>query len=108
MRGEEGARVRGGAGLAVGLLLGGAVFSHAHAAGCSKAEILAINDDDAWHERLVRYYNFFGFEPVVRVGGRGLADLPHLLVWGGEGTRMDADVAAMLGKWGPSIRRGSR
>jgi hypothetical protein len=45
MRGEEGARVRGGAGLAVGLLLGGAVFSHAHAAGCSKAEILAINDD---------------------------------------------------------------
>jgi uncharacterized membrane protein YgcG len=45
LRGAEGARVRGGAGLNVALLLGGAVFAHAAAAGCTKAEILAINDD---------------------------------------------------------------
>ncbi|KAI8470206.1 MAG: hypothetical protein J3K34DRAFT_510837, partial [Monoraphidium minutum] len=106
LKGEEGERIRGGAGLAVGLLLGGAMLAHAWGAGCRKAEILAINDDDAWHARLVRYYSFFGFEPVATVGGNGLFDLPHLLVWGGEGTRMDADVAAMLAKWGPSIRRG--
>lgn len=62
---------------------------------------------DAWHERLVRYYSFFGFKPVLNVGGNGLADVPHMLVWGGEGTRMDADVAAMLRKWGPSIRRSA-
>lgn len=61
---------------------------------------------DAWHARLVRYYSFFGFEPVCTVGGKGLADIPHMLVWGGEGTRMDADVAAMLRKWGPLLRRG--
>ena len=61
---------------------------------------------DAWHARLVRYYSFFGFEPVRTVGGNGLSDLPHLLVWGGEGTRMDADVGGMLRRWGPAIRRG--
>jgi hypothetical protein len=62
---------------------------------------------DAWHERLVRYYRYFGFEPVYTVGGNGLADWPHLLVWGGEGTRMDADVAKMLRKWTPAIRRSA-
>lgn len=63
---------------------------------------------DSWHARLVRYYSFFGFEPVCTVGGNGLSDLPHLLVWGGEGTRMDADVATMLRRWGPAIRRQLR
>jgi hypothetical protein len=53
----------------------------------------------------VRYYSFFGFEPVRKVGGNGLSDVPHQLVWGGEGTRMDADIGAMLRKWGPIIRR---
>ena len=53
----------------------------------------------------MRYYSFFGFKPVCKVGGNGFADWPHLLVWGGEGTRMDADIAAMLGKWTPAIRK---
>lgn len=44
MRGEDALRITGG-GLGVALLLGGAVFSHAWACGCTKAEILAINDD---------------------------------------------------------------
>ena len=42
--------------LGVGLLLRTAVFAHGHSCGCTKAEILAINDDgalaDARHEML--------------------------------------------------------
>lgn len=72
IKGQEGQRLRGGA-LGLGLLLGGATFAHGHAAGCRTAEILAINDDDTWHERLVRYYSFFGFKPVCKVGGPGWA-----------------------------------
>ncbi len=101
--GDTGQRIRGGA-LGLGLLLGGATFSYGFRRGCRTAEILAINDDDAWHERLVRYYSYFGFRTVCRVGGNGLADVPHLLVWGGEGTRMDADMGAMLRKWTPAFR----
>eukprot|EP00775_Hariotina_reticulata_P011133 gene11133-11286_t len=107
LKGSEGLRVRRNA-LGLGLLLGAAVFAHGRRCGCSKAEILAINDDDSWHERLVRYYRYFGFKPVCKVGGNGFfADVPHLLVWGGEGTRMDADICAMLAKWTPALRKGS-
>ncbi len=42
--GEEGDRVRGGP-LGLGLIVGGAVFTHGWQRGCKKAEILAINDD---------------------------------------------------------------
>ncbi len=52
----------------------------------------------------MRYYTYYGFKPVRVVGGNGLSDLPHLLVWGGEGTRMDADVLAWLQRWTPAIR----
>ncbi|EFJ41884.1 hypothetical protein VOLCADRAFT_98120 [Volvox carteri f. nagariensis] len=95
LKGDTGQRIRGGT-LGLGLLLGGATFAHGFRRGCRTAEILAINDDDDWHERLVKYYSYFGFRPVCRVGGNGLADVPHMLVWGGEGTRMDADIGAML------------
>jgi hypothetical protein len=64
-------------------------------------------DDDAWHERLVRYYSRFGFRPVRVVRGDSLGDLPHMLVWGGAGTRMDADVEGMLRRWTAAIRRNS-
>jgi hypothetical protein len=93
--------------LGLGLLLGGATFAYGLSCGCTKAEILAINDDDAWHRRLVAYYSRFGFEPVVEVMGGRLSDLPHMLVWGGTGTRMDADIPAMLNKWQRSIRRSN-
>lgn len=46
--------------------------------------------------------------PLLQVGGNGLSDVPHMLVWGGEGTRMDADIQAMLRKWTPSLRREAR
>lgn len=104
LSGDVGQRVRGGP-LGLGLLLGGATFSYGHSRGCSKAEILAINDDDSWHERLIRYYSYFGFKPVCKVGGNGLSDLPHMLVWGGEGMRMDADIQHMLRRWTPALRR---
>ena len=106
LSGDVGQRVRGGP-LGLGLLLGGATFAYGHSRGCSKAEILAINDDDGWHERLVRYYSYFGFKPVRKVGGNGLSDLPHMLVWGGEGTRMDADIQRMLQRWTPALRRAA-
>lgn len=54
---------------------------------------------DYAHERLKRYYTkLFGFKAVREVGGGELSDLPHLLVWGGVGTRMDGDLETMLGK----------
>jgi hypothetical protein len=56
----------------------------------------------------VAYYRRFGFVPVRVVTGASLADLPHQLVWGGVGTRMDADVHAMLARWGPAIRKSRR
>jgi len=43
-KGDEGLRKRVGL-LGLGLLIGGATFAHGLSQGCSKAEILAINDD---------------------------------------------------------------
>lgn len=106
VRGTEGERLRGVLGL--GLLMGGAVFSFGHSVGCTKAEILAIKDDDAWHKRLVRYYSYFGFQRVRAVGDNGLRDLPDLLVWGGVGMRMDADIEELLRRWTAAIRRSDR
>ena len=62
------------------------------------------------HARLVGYYRRFGFVPVRVVEGGSLGDLPHMLVWGGVGTRMDADIETMLRRWGRAIRKakGSR
>lgn len=53
----------------------------------------------------MKYYTFFGFEFVKEVGTNGLADLPDQVAWGGVGTRMDADVEAMLDKWTPALRK---
>ena len=60
------------------------------------------------HERLVRYYSRFGFAPVREVTGGSLSDLPHMLVWGGVGTRMDADIEDTLRRWTGAIRRTNR
>jgi hypothetical protein len=53
--------------------------THTHT--CTHA-LRAILDDERTHKRLVAYYKYFGFVPVCEVRSR-LADLPHLLVWGG-------------------------
>jgi hypothetical protein len=59
------------------------------------------------HARLVRYYSRFGFIPIRQVTGGKVSDLPDMLVWGGAGTRMDANVYEMLEKWTPIIRNRS-
>jgi hypothetical protein len=57
------------------------------------------------HERLVRYYHYFGFKTVKTVGEDAFLDVPDRLVWGGVGTRMDGDVLDMLTRWSPVVLR---
>ena len=45
------------------------------------------------------------FVQVAFVSGSRLADLPHMLVWGGAGTRLDADIPSALGRWGAGRAR---
>ena len=80
-------------------------FVHADALGCTRAELLAIDDGDDYAQRLVSYYKRIGFTPIREVGLGGLRDLPDLLVWGGAGTRMDADVQILLRRWTRALRR---
>ena len=52
------------------------------------------------HRRLVAYYErVLSFERLREVGDNGLRDLPDLLVWGGAGTRMNADIPTVLKRW---------
>lgn len=52
---------------------------------------------DYAHDRLIKYYTrLFGFKAVREVGGGRISDIPHLLVWGGVGTRMDGNLEVML------------
>lgn len=44
----------------------------------------------------------YGFYVVKEVTGK-LSDLPDMLVWGGIGTRMDADLEKELRRWTPAI-----
>lgn len=60
---------------------------------------------DHQHARLVKYYSYFGFQTVKVVGENGLRDVPDQVVWGGVGTRMDADLPQMLRKWSPALRK---
>ncbi|KAL9673243.1 hypothetical protein QQ045_029497 [Rhodiola kirilowii] len=66
---------------------------------CQKAELLAINDSDLYHSKLVRFYTRIGFKSVHEVTGSSIGDLAHMLVWGGVGTRMDASIYELLVKW---------
>lgn len=50
-----------------------------------------------------RYYERFGWEPVREVTGDTLADLPHMVVWGGAGMRMDADIGRMMRRWSRAV-----
>lgn len=49
--------------------------------------------------QLVRFYTRIGFKAVYEVTGSTFGDLAHMLVWGGIGTRMDANVEELLIKW---------
>lgn len=46
-----------------------------------------------------------GFRVVHEVtGSGGFGDYPHMLVWGGVGTLMDANVEELLVKWGTRFK----
>lgn len=84
----------------LGLFVGAVAVRHGFDCGCRKAELLAINDSDLYHSKLVRFYTRMGFKSVHEVNGSSIGDLAHMLVWGGKGTRMDADIEELMVKWG--------
>ncbi|KAD2178104.1 hypothetical protein E3N88_41693 [Mikania micrantha] len=83
----------------IGLFIGAVMIRYGYDCGCKTAELLAINDSDLYHSKLVKFYRRIGFETVHEVTGSSIGDLAHMLVWGGVGTRMDADVERLLLKW---------
>ncbi|KAL5706794.1 hypothetical protein ACHQM5_024916 [Ranunculus cassubicifolius] len=88
----------------IGLFIGAVAIRHGYDCGCSVAELLAINDSDLYHSKLVRFYTRIGFKPVYEVTGETTRDTMDRLVWGGYGTRMDADVQQLLIKWGKRLQ----
>ncbi|CAK9180858.1 unnamed protein product [Ilex paraguariensis] len=105
----------------IGVFIGAVAIRHGYDCGCRTAELLAINDANLYHSKvhfatsnamemylalirsfvsqLVRFYTRIGFKVVHEVTGSSVGDLAHMLVWGGIGTRMDADVEELLVKW---------
>ncbi|KAK1414558.1 hypothetical protein QVD17_30304 [Tagetes erecta] len=83
----------------IGLFIGAVMIRYGYDCGCKTAQLLAINDSDIYHDKLVKFYRRIGFETVYEVTGSSMADLAHMLVWGGVGTRMDANVEHLLLKW---------
>ncbi|OUZ99557.1 hypothetical protein BVC80_1523g15 [Macleaya cordata] len=88
----------------IGLFIGAIAIRHGYDSGCKTAELLAINDSDLYHSKLVRFYKRMGFKAVHEVTGSSMQDLAHLLVWGGRGTRMDARIEELLLKWGRKFK----
>eukprot|EP01025_Chloroclados_australasicus_P003932 TRINITY_DN10939_c1_g1_i8.p3 TRINITY_DN10939_c1_g1~~TRINITY_DN10939_c1_g1_i8.p3 ORF type:complete len:238 (-),score=22.34 TRINITY_DN10939_c1_g1_i8:1414-2127(-) len=105
VRQEKGTSSAKGGIFGLGFWLGMALFSYAYQLGCRKLEILSINDYDYQAEKLLKYYQFFDFKVVKQVEGGSLGDLVDMVVWGGVGTRMDAEIEPALRKWGPILRR---
>ncbi|GBG69195.1 hypothetical protein CBR_g3894 [Chara braunii] len=87
-----------------GFFIGAACMRYGFDQRCVRAELLAINDSDDYHRKLVRYYQRRGFKPVFEVTGGRLSDVPHMLVWGGVGTRMEGDIVQLLRAWDKVFR----
>ncbi|KAJ0096319.1 hypothetical protein Patl1_28554 [Pistacia atlantica] len=83
----------------IGLFIGAVAVRYGYDCGCGAAELLAINDSDLYHKKLVRFYKRIGFKAVHEVTGSTIRDWGHMLVWGGIGTRMEANVDELLVKW---------
>ncbi|XWS39863.1 hypothetical protein CRYUN_Cryun18bG0091000 [Craigia yunnanensis] len=83
----------------IGLFIGAVAIRYGYDCGCKTAELLAINDSDLYHSKLVRFYKRIGFRAVHEVTGSTIGDIPHMLIWGGIGTRMDASIEELLVKW---------
>lgn len=84
--------------------MGALMVRHGIDCACDKGELLAINDSEEYHKKLVRYYARLGWKPVHEVTGDSWRDYLHMLVWGGVGTRMDADLRELLGKWADTMK----
>ncbi|XVE93508.1 hypothetical protein REPUB_Repub01dG0198800 [Reevesia pubescens] len=83
----------------IGLFIGAVAIRYGYDCGCKTAELLAINDSDLFHSKLVRFYKRIGFKAVHEVTGSTIGDMNHMLIWGGIGTRMDASIEELLVKW---------
>ncbi|KAK4476975.1 hypothetical protein RD792_016175 [Penstemon davidsonii] len=83
----------------IGLFIGAVAIRHGYEQRCRRAELLAINDTHLYHSKLVRFYTRIGFRAVYEVTGSSLGDFSHMLMWGGVGTRMDADLEHLMVKW---------
>ncbi|KAJ1686961.1 hypothetical protein LUZ63_018351 [Rhynchospora breviuscula] len=86
------------------LFLGAVVIRHGYDQGCVRAELLAINDTPLYHSKLVRFYKRMGFRIKHEVDGSSMGDLAHMLVWGGRGTKMEAQIEDLLLKWGKKFK----
>jgi hypothetical protein len=105
------------------LILGAYGMRYAYDQGCTKAELLAINDNDRQHMILRRHYQRLGLKPVREVT-EDLSCIPgkrtHLLsssltncctarpdrlVWGGVGTLMEADIVEVMARHAAHIGR---
>ena len=85
-----------------------AVFASAFERGrASKVEVLAVDDGASGeHDRLVKAYSrVAGFKVVRRICGDKFGDLPHQLVWGAVGSRMDSEFESQLRRWGGARAR---
>ncbi|KAK1275880.1 hypothetical protein QJS04_geneDACA001708 [Acorus gramineus] len=88
----------------LGLFIGAVAVRHGFDCGCTRSELLAIYDSSLYHSKLVRFYKRMGFEVVREIDGSSMEDLAHMLVWGGKGTRMDADIQQLLLRWGSRFK----
>ena len=64
---------------------------------CKNARLLAINDEDGYSKKLVRYFRLIGFKVIKEVESSP-SDLLLRLVWGGAGTLMKGDCKEILCK----------
>ncbi|XP_078437193.1 uncharacterized protein LOC144707820 [Wolffia australiana] len=101
---RETLKIEGRSIFGLGLFIGAAAVRHGYDCGCHKAEILAINDTDLYHGKLVRFYRRMGFNVVREVDGSSSMDMADMLVWGGRGTRMNANIDELLVKWGAKFQ----
>ncbi|KAE9611686.1 hypothetical protein Lal_00011755 [Lupinus albus] len=92
----------------LGLFIGAVAIRHGYDSRCQTAQLLAINDSHLYHSKLVRFYTRLGFRPVYEVTGSSVEDFAHMLVWGGVGTRMDANVEQLMIKWCTRFRKPSQ
>ncbi|CAM6039153.1 unnamed protein product [Sphagnum compactum] len=68
-----------------------------------QGEFLSINDADVYHTELVWYYSQLRWRAVYEVRGESWQDFVNVLVWGGVGTCMDADLPFLLAKWATTL-----